>query len=463
MAERGKGAGMKAAIYTRLSMDRDGTKGGTDRQEKDCRALARREGLTVAQVYCDDDRSAYNGKPRPAFEQMRRELDRYDVLIYWKTDRLIRRQYEFWRLVEACDKASVRLVSVVDPIDTSTPIGKGVAGMLASVGEQESYNTSVRVARHHEEAALKGRAHGHRRAYGYTPDGMKLVTAEARNLRSAAKRILAGESLTSICRDWNARGIKPTSAPAWRVTTFKTMMLRPRLAGLREYHGEVVADAQWPAILTREQHEQLVATLDGPERRRGRPATHLLTGFVRCGRCGATLRASTGCGVRRWACRRIPGDESHCGRLVVTAEPVNDLVEAQLLARLDSPAVARALRKPAKTKQRATAAQVADLEAKLVQLGVDHDEGVIGRREWLERRSRLEARLNQARADLVHENGTSVLAEFDGVDVHARWQRLEIAGRRRVAAALIDRVVIHPAKSSVPKFDPDRVDVIWKV
>jgi DNA invertase Pin-like site-specific DNA recombinase len=454
---------VKAAIYTRLSVDRDGTKGGTERQEKDCKALARREGLTVAQVYRDDDRSAYNGKRRPAFEQMLAELDRYDVLIYWKTDRLVRRFTQFADVVKACEKAKVRLVSVVDPIDTSQPLGLGVAGMIASVAQQESYNTGLRVARHHAEAARAGRAHGHRRAYGYTPDGMTLVDTEARNIRDAAQRIIAGESLTSICNDWNARGIKPTSAAAWRVTTFQKMMTRPRLAGLRTYHGEVVADAQWPAIITREQHEHLVAVLEAPERKRGRPAAHLLTGIIRCGRCGATLRATVNHGVRQWSCQRVPGDDSRCGRLVVKAEPVNTLVEAELLAVLDSPALARAMRKPAKTKQRATVAQVADLEAKLVQLGIDHDEGVIGRREWLERRGRLEERLGKARAAIVHENGTSVLAEFHGVDVPAHWKRLDIASRRRVAAALIDRVVIHAPISRVPVFDPNRVDVVWKV
>ena len=134
-----------AAIYTRLSQDRDGSKTGTDRQEKDCRALCKREGLKVAEVYTDDDRSAYNGKRRPAFERMLAELEGYDTLVYWKTDRLVRRTTQFWRVVEACEKAGVRLVSVVDPIDTSTPLGKGVAGMLAAMGEQESHNTSLRV------------------------------------------------------------------------------------------------------------------------------------------------------------------------------------------------------------------------------------------------------------------------------------------------------------------------------
>jgi site-specific DNA recombinase len=85
----------RGAIYTRLSQDRDGTKESADRQERDCRDIAKREGVPSVEVFRDDDRSAYNGKPRPEFERMLRELHRFDVLIYWKTDRLVRRSREF--------------------------------------------------------------------------------------------------------------------------------------------------------------------------------------------------------------------------------------------------------------------------------------------------------------------------------------------------------------------------------
>src|SRR4051812_24637185 len=100
-----------AAIYTRLSQDRDGTKGGTERQEKDCRALCRRESLKVVKVFTDDDRSAYSGKRRPAFEELLGELDGLDALVFWKFDRLVRRRRDFNRVLDACEDKGVRLVS----------------------------------------------------------------------------------------------------------------------------------------------------------------------------------------------------------------------------------------------------------------------------------------------------------------------------------------------------------------
>jgi site-specific DNA recombinase len=40
------------------------------RQEEDCGALCERRGWVVAEVYADNDVSAYSGKPRPAWQQL---------------------------------------------------------------------------------------------------------------------------------------------------------------------------------------------------------------------------------------------------------------------------------------------------------------------------------------------------------------------------------------------------------
>jgi DNA invertase Pin-like site-specific DNA recombinase len=305
----------RAAIYARLSQDRDGTSTATDRQVKDCKALCKREGLTVVETFVDNDVSAYNGAHRPGFAGLMEGVRRrdFDVLVYWKTDRLVRRFHDLGGVMETCDQAGVRLVSVVDPIDTSTAMGKGIAGMMAAMAETESANISLRVKRRHEEAALRGDSHGHRRAYGYSPDGNKVVAREAKHIRDARDRIFRGESMRAICADWNERGVQTAEGKAWRVHGFKKIMTSARIAGLREYQGEVVAEGIWPAIVTPEERDRIIAIVGDPKvRKRGRPVTYLLSGMTTCGRCGAVLRAGNKDGKRRWSCLRVPGDDHHC-------------------------------------------------------------------------------------------------------------------------------------------------------
>jgi len=456
-----------AAIYARLSQDRDGTKGGTERQLADCRALARREGLEVVEVFSDDDRSAYSGKRRPAFEEMLAQLDRFDAVIYWKMDRLVRRTTQFWKVAEACEQSNTRLVSVLDPVDTSSPIGRGVAGMLASVGEQESYNTSVRVKRMHEENARKGLPHGSRRPFGYEKDGVTVVEAEAKLIREARDRILRGDSLRSIATDWNERGVEPANAKQWHVSGLKALVRGPRIAGLRQHHGVVIGQAVWPAIITPNERERLLAALDGrsfTKRTRGRPPAHLLTGFVQCGRCGVALRSSQqgANGARTWSCLRNPGDSERCGRMSVRADNVDELVEEALLRRLESPSIQKAMHRKPKGIANEPARNLADLEDRIVQLGRDHDEGLISRREWLERRGPLQARLDAARAEVGRDAESMSLRQFAGADVRESWAKLSLDERRSVVALLIDSVTVHPAKPGAAQFDPHRLQIDWR-
>lgn len=459
-----------AAIYTRISQDHDDDerrngKSGTERQEADCRAFCKREGLAVAKVYTDNDISAYSGRTRPAFDELLRDLPNYDTLVYWKTDRLVRRTAQFWKVMEACETAGVRLVSVLDPVDTSSPIGRGVASLLASVGEQESHNTGTRVKRKDAENATNGRPHGHRRAYGYEKDGVSIVRAEAKAIREARDRIFRGESMRSICLDWNERGVKPTTAPAWRVSTFKRMITGTRIAGLRKYQGEAIPGVvgTWPPIISEDDHERLKAILnDERNRPRGRPAAYLLTGIVTCGRCGAVLRSGVRTdGSKKWSCVRVPGDETHCGHLTVKADYVDALVEAAILERLESKQFAKARARSAKQSQGSPTVSLVELENRLVQLGQDYDEGIITRREWLARRGPLEARIVAARDELVP---TAALNQFVGTDVRKRWASLSLDAQRSVAKLLINRVIISPKKrGAAPVFDPERVDIDWIV
>ena len=61
-----------AAIYCRISDDREGAGLGVARQEADCRPLCERRGYSgdAIRLYIDNDVSAYSGKRRPEYERL---------------------------------------------------------------------------------------------------------------------------------------------------------------------------------------------------------------------------------------------------------------------------------------------------------------------------------------------------------------------------------------------------------
>jgi DNA invertase Pin-like site-specific DNA recombinase len=78
-----------AAVYARISSDPEGDRLGVNRQREDCEALAERKGWPIAEVYIDDDRSAYSGKPRPEYRRMLDDIASrsVDALVVYNLDR----------------------------------------------------------------------------------------------------------------------------------------------------------------------------------------------------------------------------------------------------------------------------------------------------------------------------------------------------------------------------------------
>ena len=86
-----RGKALPVAIYARISQDRsDEARKGVDRQVQECVARADDLGWTVADIYRDNDASAYSGKRRPEYQRMLDDVRSGEVraIIAWHPDRL---------------------------------------------------------------------------------------------------------------------------------------------------------------------------------------------------------------------------------------------------------------------------------------------------------------------------------------------------------------------------------------
>ena len=81
-----------AALYARISDDKEGAGLGTARQLADCRELAEKRGWTVAREYEDNDYSAFSGRKRPGYRHMLADVasGTVNAVVAWHTDRLHR-------------------------------------------------------------------------------------------------------------------------------------------------------------------------------------------------------------------------------------------------------------------------------------------------------------------------------------------------------------------------------------
>lgn len=453
---------------------------GVGRQLDDCAKLCADRGWDVVGAYEDNDRSAYSGARRPAYERLLSDVEegRVTVVVAWDQDRLFRSMKELERFIDLVEKVGARAETVNGgEHDLKTSDGRLQARIKGSVARHESEKKAERLRRKHQELADRGLWKGGPRPYGYRPvPGARLEVdqAEAAVVRECAKRVLAGESIPAICKDLNARGVPTAQGAGWRPQTLKRVLTAWTIAGHRERRGEDGGPGVWEPILEARDHQRLRAVVLDPSRTRPRPArTALLAGIATCGVCGTRLisqrrqsrKAVNDAGdVVRVRGRRVMVCSSTaawqgCGGISVQAEPLEAVVAEALLQRLDSPALATAIDEAVSD----AASERLAVQARMEELAAAFGGGEITMTEWKAARGPLDSALR----DLDHQAGlearSAALAPYSGQSgaLRAAWPSMTLDQQRAVVSAVIERVVVNRTERRGRAFDAARLDVIW--
>lgn len=394
------------AIYTRISQDKERDQRAVARQKRDCEVHIKkliRDGIVPSGLrvehYSDNSESAFKENQRAKRTEFARMLDDADAgyveaIVAYHSDRLYRRVpdlYDVARAVKKNDHLTVQTVKS-GSVDFSTPVGRLAAVMLAAIAEYEVEIKSVRQMSESDQIAATGDPRrGGRRPFGYDKDvpgkkGKYVVIRkdEADEIRNATKQLLNGKSVTSIVKDWNARGVLTVQAqmvlarresaaakiaagleltasevgdverllPEWHHSNFVALMLRYRNAGIRQHRGRPIGKATWPAIVEETDFEDVRKVLLDPSRLKSPDKTrkHLLSFIVSCARCEVGMRAAASHvpytpvgGVkryRRYMHYQCPGHKATkddpC-RLSITYDVAETAVKAYIAERLTTP------------------------------------------------------------------------------------------------------------------------------
>lgn len=436
---------------------------------EDCRKLADQLGWAVAEEYVDNDVSAYSGRRRPAYERMLADIEAgdRDAVIVYHIDRLTRRPIELEQFLAVLDVAKVRQVRfVAGDTDLSTGDGLMVVRILAAMAANESATKSRRIRRKIEQNVAAGLPNGgSHRPFGYQDDRITINEAEAEIVRQMVARYLAGESARSIAMWLQDAGISTIEGKPWRTPTVSAIVQSPRIAGLRAHNGVTVGPAVWDGIISEETHRRVLAlarqkTISG----RRSPRRYLLSGMLRCGKCGATLFSAARVNTRRYVCLSGP-DHGGCGRLTVVAEPVETLIAAAVMHRLDTPELADALagRAAKDALTAALSAELADDRDRLAELAGAYADKAITMREWLEARKSIEARITASEKRVARATRSDALAGLpgNGAVLRGSWDGLNLTRQAAIVAAVLDHAVIAPGTPGAQSLDPARVQPVW--
>jgi site-specific DNA recombinase len=445
------------------------------RQLKGCLAKIETEGWEAAEQYRDED-SAYSvNTKRPDYERALDDIasGRIDGLVFWKLDRLIRRTVEFWRFYQVCDSAGAVFASATETFDTTTPLGRGIVGLIASMAEQESENVSLRVKSFNQQRADEGLPSTNtNRPFGWADDFVTLVPEEATMIRDAYQRVLVGDGLYAIAQDWN-KVCQTPRGHQWRATAIRHILLAPRVAGFRQHQKKLLLDpegnpvaGQWQPILTPEEWEAVKAKLLDPQRRtffRQGSRTYLLSGpsgVGRCAKCGEPLKAR----ARHDRTRAYGCTSNACGARRLADELEDYVRDATIAVLTDSEAFGRLLHGSEASETIASLSEELRLiESRIARL--DHDfyvEGRLPEERYRSAATALERRKEELTKQLAGNGRQHILAEVPHTEDALRrvWEQASVDWRRSLVAAVFKEVRLHPKKHLRSRSEQSAVELV---
>jgi len=389
-------AGRAAAIYARVSSERQRVEQTIQSQTAGLRDLAAARGLVVVDDLVFED-EGFSGATltRPALERLRdRAADgSFDVLLCHAPDRLARRYAYQVLLLEELARAGIEVIFAKEPERSGTPEDELLRQFQGMIAEYERAQIAERTRRgkahrahQGSQAVLSGAPFGYRyiKKTEHCDAYYEIDEAQAQVVRQIFDRYTqAGESIGQIARWLTAQQIATrTGKAAWDRSTVWGMLKNPAYQGHAgfgktassgqhgkltrttrrrgERHGRRITrtdrpSEQWttiavPAIVDEQTFALAQQRLQDNKRfaARNTKAPSLLQGLVVCRHCGYacyrnSTRTSAGHIIYYYRCTgsddwRHPGGRV-CTNRPVRADELDELVWTQTLALLEDPAL----------------------------------------------------------------------------------------------------------------------------
>lgn len=383
-----------------------------------------------------------------------------DTVTCWKLDRWGRSTAELLATIEDLDQRGVRFRCLTQPLDTRSAFGKMQLTLLAAFAEFERELNRERVLAGKARMKAEGRHPGGPALFGLAKDHQTIILEQAELLCEAARRVLEDrEPLSRVVDDFNTRGYRPGKATRWRVTHLRRILLNERVT----------------PIIGEETYQDLVRTFTGRERQKlGRPAGHLLSGILTCGRegCGQPMYAQPMVkrGVREvyYRCKKGGGGRfAGCGSTFVAEGRADRWAEEMFLAAIVSPDFAQAL---ARRQAELLAGEVTAAELDEWRAEMDELEQVMPTRyappNAKQRHDELRRMVEQATAQLMAQPDLQALVDLPRSEEQLRdaWAAWTIAERRTWLRRLVERIEVKPATTrSRASSVEDRLAPVWRI
>jgi len=275
---------VRAAVYLRISLYRNGDGLAVDRQRAECLRIVGERGWTLVGEYSDASVSAFRRNvKRPEYDRLVADYQagRIDAIVCYDLDRFTRqpRQLEDW--IEAAEDRGLVLVTANGEADLTQDNVRMFARIKSSVARGEMERKSARQIAKNAQNVELGRPVPGKRRLGFLPGNMLEHPTEAQEVRDLYTSLLNGESIFGLAQKYGRKPVR-----------IRETLTNPAYAGWVVRKGQSFEAAPEVArIVDRETWEAAQTLLRDPARRTspGNKVAYLASGIARCGVCDARM------------------------------------------------------------------------------------------------------------------------------------------------------------------------------
>ena len=441
----------RVSFYTRISTDEDHQKYSLGAQKERLEAYCKAQwgdDWRIHKVYRDTESGTHMN--RPGIEEMLFDAgaQAFDTLLVFRVDRLSRKVRELALMVDELTKHGVALKSITEPFDTANAAGKMMLQMLGVFAEFEHATIVERTKVGMEKKAKGGQFVGGSVPYGYQLEpekGLVVHEEEALIVRKVFRMYALGkEGSSAICKQLNDAGQRNRSGRKWGRRVALYMLKNPVYIGKIRWR-ETVYEGTHDPLVSEELFQKAQGILsERNEDLKGRQMRHgedrLLTGVIKCARCGSHMFGGggrkNGVSVRYYVCSKRFNhhecEQDYVRSDLLDAAIIEDVKsmfrDEQFMGRIWEEANKRlAAERPAIEKEiEANFAEAAKVQASMDRYFQAFEAGKLEPELCNEKVRELRARLEEL--------------EGQRVDLEARRERLELpAIDREMLSALVDQ------------------------
>ena len=283
-------AEFKIALYERVSTDAqvEGYSIDVQKERLEAYALSMTPDKNSFSHYTDDGFSGGN-IDRPALQKLLMDIEYGNIthVIVYKLDRLSRSQKDTLYLIEdVFIPKNISFISVQETLNTATPFGRAMIGILSVFAQLERENIYERTRGGMQKRVESGLwPGGNTTPFGYNYDSMRgtlVKNPDADIVKQIFELYINGESEDSLAKKFGLRYDR----------IVHQILTRKSYTGVIPYKGEFYKGIHDPIIDEKTYNTVQKCMRDRSARKLVSKTDHLLTGLFECGICGAKMRYS---------------------------------------------------------------------------------------------------------------------------------------------------------------------------